>query len=121
MHHYKKIVEDEDQTDEDQKDEGFSWLLIVLVVLFIIGLVIGGRVLYNSLKKEDKSYDKLRNPKSREDCFPIAGGLGNTECLKKWKLTEISNEINEMTPDKIAIAMGAVKEPVQNYKNLSSY
>ena len=120
MHHYKKTVENFEDEDEE-KEEDFSWLSIVLVLLVIIFSLVIGRVLYKSFKKKDNSYDKLINPKSREDCFPIAGGLGNTECLKKWELTDNSNKINTMTSDQIAKAMGTVGEIKPNYKNNLSY
>ena len=87
MHHYKKIVENFEDEDDDQKEEGFSWLWIILVVLFIIALVIGGIVLYKRFKRKDiEVYDKLRNPKSIEDCYELKSGkmTENKNCLNTW-------------------------------------
>jgi hypothetical protein len=107
MHHYKKIVEKYEDKDEE-KEEDFSWLSIVLVVLFIIFSLVIGRVLYKSFKKKDNSYDKLINPKSREDCFELISGkmTSNKNCLNTWGL-------KNMKPEELMTQYGAVRDPVQ--------
>jgi hypothetical protein len=109
MHHYKKIVENFEDEDEDQKEEGFSWLVIIPVVIFIIALVIGGGVFYKRLKRKDiEVYDKLRNPRSREDCFELNSGVyrENKNCLNTW-------ELKNMKPEELITQYGAVRDPVQ--------
>jgi len=106
MHHYKKTVENFE--DEEKKDKGLVWWQTLLIIFGVILITIAVIKLYYFLKKEDNSYAKLRNPKSREDCFELKSGKRtlNKDCLYTWQR-------ENMTPAQIAIAMGEVRDIVQ--------
>lgn len=120
MHHYKKTVEnfeDEDEENSNNVEREFTfweWLLIgVVIIIIIIFTVKGGRKLYNSIKKDNiEVYNKLKNPRSRDDCFELKSGINtpNYHCLHTW-------EMENMSADELMKEYGAVGEIQSNYKN----